>query len=115
MGMDCLVRRSGQGKRNDFHASRCRTWTLSRSRESTNTADTAQGAAFPGPEDWIFRAVGSDLDVLLIGPDAIRFAGRLSDRRCRVTMAGCESAPAVTRDLDELDLALPRLAIDIST
>jgi hypothetical protein len=78
---------------------------LSRSRGSTSTADTAQGADFRGTEDWIFRAVGTDRDVLLIGPDAIRFAGGLSDRRCRVTMAGCESAPAVARDLDELDLA----------
>jgi Methyltransferase domain len=78
---------------------------LSRSRGPTSTADTAQGADFRGTEDWIFRAVGTDRDVLLIGPDAIRFAGGLSDRRCRVAMAGCESAPAVAGNLDELDLA----------
>jgi Methyltransferase domain len=78
---------------------------LSRSRGPTSTADTAQGADFRGTEDWIFRAVGTDRDVLLIGPHAIRFAVGLSDRRCRVTMAGCGSAPAVEGDLDEFDLA----------
>ena len=42
---------------------------------------------FRGTEDWIYRAVGTDRDVLLIGAHALRFARGLADRRCRVVIA----------------------------
>ena len=41
----------------------------------------------------------------MIGPDAIRFAAGLSERRCRVAMVGCGSAPVDSGVIDELDLA----------
>ncbi len=59
-------------------------------------------AGFRGTEDWIYQAIGTDRDVLLIGPDAIRFAGGLTRRRCRILVAGCG---------DRHTLALGALAI----
>src|SRR3954453_19859219 len=66
----------------------------SRTRGHRGPTDATYGADFRRSEDSIFQEVGADREVLLIGPDAVRFAGGLSDRRCRIAVVGCGPAQA---------------------
>ncbi len=59
-------------------------------RGQVNPSWAMREPASLGSEEWFLDRVGTDREVLLIGPHSARFACRLADRGCRVEVVGSE-------------------------